>query len=92
MSTNIIFPLRGRRVWVAGHKGMVGSAILRRLERENCKTLTVDHKSVDLADQLKCAIGPRIPSRTPFSLPQPKSGVYTRTTLTRPILFTIISL
>ena len=33
MSANIIFPLRGKRIWVAGHKGMVGSAIVRRLER-----------------------------------------------------------
>ncbi len=51
MSPDIIFPLQGKRVWVAGHKGMVGSAIVRRLERENCETLTVDRKTVDLADQ-----------------------------------------
>ena len=51
MSTEVIFPLEGKRVWVAGHKGMVGSAIVRRLERENCEVLTVDRKEVDLKDQ-----------------------------------------
>ena len=51
MSTKVIFPLEGKRVWVAGHNGMVGSAIVRRLARENCELLTVDHKTVDLKDQ-----------------------------------------
>ena len=51
MSTEVIFPLEGKRVWVAGHKGMVGSAIVRRLEREKCEVLTVDRKEVDLKDQ-----------------------------------------
>jgi len=37
----VIFPLAGKRVWVAGHRGMVGSALARRLERENCSILTV---------------------------------------------------
>ena len=32
----VIFPLAGKRVWVAGHRGMVGSALVRRLEREAC--------------------------------------------------------
>lgn len=44
------FPLSGKRVYVAGHKGMVGSAIVRRLERENCQVLTAD-RSVDLREQ-----------------------------------------
>ena len=51
MSTDVIFPLNGKRVWVAGHKGMVGSAIVRRLEREDCEVLTVDRKEVDLKNQ-----------------------------------------
>ena len=37
----MIFPLAGKRVWVAGHRGMVGSALVRRLEREACTVLTV---------------------------------------------------
>jgi GDP-L-fucose synthase len=51
MSTEVIFPLEGKRVWVAGHKGMVGSAIVRRLERENCEILIADREAVDLKDQ-----------------------------------------
>lgn len=45
------FPLAGRRVWVAGHRGMAGSAIVRRLEREDCHVLTVGRDRVDLRRQ-----------------------------------------
>ncbi len=51
MPTEVIFRLEGKRVWVAGHNGMVGSAIVRRLASENCEILTVDRKTVDLKDQ-----------------------------------------
>ncbi len=51
MPSDVIFPLDGKRVWVAGHRGMVGSAIVRRLARENCEILTVDRETVDLKDQ-----------------------------------------
>jgi GDP-L-fucose synthase len=43
--------LAGRRVWVSGHRGMVGSAIVRRLARENCEILTVGRDEVDLTKQ-----------------------------------------
>ena len=33
----VIFDLRGKRVFVAGHAGMAGSAIVRRLEREELR-------------------------------------------------------
>jgi len=46
-----VFPLAGKRIWVAGHRGMVGSATVRRLAREDCEVLTVDRHSVDLKDQ-----------------------------------------
>jgi len=45
------FRLAGRRVWVAGHRGMVGQALLRRLEKEECEIVTVDRKSLDLRRQ-----------------------------------------
>jgi GDP-L-fucose synthase len=45
------YSLNGKRVWVNGHRGMVGSAIVRRLERENCEILTVDRSQLDLRDQ-----------------------------------------
>lgn len=43
--------LKGKRIWVAGHRGMVGSAITRRLAREGCEVLTVNRQEVDLTEQ-----------------------------------------
>ena len=40
--------LRGKRVWVAGHNGMVGSALVRRLQSEDCTVLTVNRHELDL--------------------------------------------
>ena len=45
------FELRGKRVFVAGHRGMVGSALVRRLVRENVELLTAGRGEVDLRDQ-----------------------------------------
>lgn len=45
------FELAGRRIWVAGHRGMVGSALVRRLATEKCEIVTVDRKELDLRDQ-----------------------------------------
>jgi len=45
------FDLAGRRVWVAGHRGMVGSALVRRLASENCTVLTSPRAAVDLRRQ-----------------------------------------
>ncbi|HUI19986.1 MAG TPA: GDP-L-fucose synthase [Methylocella sp.] len=44
-------PRIDRRIWVAGHRGMVGSAIMRRLARENAEILTVDRSDLDLREQ-----------------------------------------
>ncbi|GIX17756.1 MAG: GDP-L-fucose synthase [Rhodothalassiaceae bacterium] len=46
-----LYDLAGKRVFVAGHRGMVGSAIVRRLQRENCELLTVSREELDLRDQ-----------------------------------------
>jgi Nucleoside-diphosphate-sugar epimerases len=46
-----IFSLSGRRVFVAGHRGMVGSAIVRRLASEGCEVLTAGRADLDLKDQ-----------------------------------------
>ena len=46
-----LFPLAGRRVFVAGHRGMVGSAIVRRLAGEGCEILTAGRGQVDLRRQ-----------------------------------------
>jgi len=45
------YSLAGKRVFVAGHRGMVGSAIVRRLEREDCEVLTAGRDQLDLIDQ-----------------------------------------
>ena len=44
------YSLAGKRVWVCGHKGMVGSAIVRRLESEDCEVLVADRAEADLID------------------------------------------
>ena len=45
------FDLKGKRVFVAGHRGMVGSALARRLVREDVEILTVSRSELDLLDQ-----------------------------------------
>ncbi len=45
------FDLRGKRAWVAGSRGMVGSAIVRRLAAEGCEMLSVGRERVDLRRQ-----------------------------------------
>ncbi|MCC7275630.1 MAG: GDP-L-fucose synthase [Alphaproteobacteria bacterium] len=43
--------MAGKRVWVAGHRGMVGGAIVRRLADAGCEILTVDRARLDLRRQ-----------------------------------------
>ena len=45
------FELKGKRVFVAGHRGMVGAALVRRLASEDVELLTVRRSEVDLRDQ-----------------------------------------
>jgi len=51
MAGRSIFALGGRRIFVAGHRGMVGSALVRRLVEEKCLILTASRETVDLRDQ-----------------------------------------
>jgi GDP-L-fucose synthase len=46
-----LFPLAGQRIFVAGHRGMVGGAIVRRLAGEGCEILTAGRSQVDLRRQ-----------------------------------------
>jgi GDP-L-fucose synthase len=48
---SIPFELKGRTVFVAGHRGMVGAALVRRLEQEDVELLTIRRAEVDLRDQ-----------------------------------------
>lgn len=49
------YDLRGKRVWVVGHRGMVGSALVRRLQEEGCDLQTVPRSEVDLTSQADTA-------------------------------------
>jgi len=51
VSPQLLLDLAGARVFVAGHRGMAGAAIARRLARERCEVLTVDRTSLDLTRQ-----------------------------------------
>lgn len=48
---NAAFELKGKSVYVAGHRGMVGSAIVRRLAQEDVQIVTADRREVDLGNQ-----------------------------------------
>jgi GDP-L-fucose synthase len=45
------FELTGQRIWVAGHRGMAGSAIVRRLAREDCEIVTAPRSELNLLRQ-----------------------------------------
>lgn len=42
------YPLAGKRIWVAGHRGLVGAALVQRLQYEDCTILTVPRQQLDL--------------------------------------------
>lgn len=46
-----MYDLAGKKVWIAGHRGMVGSAVVRRLAQESCEIITAGRKEVDLKRQ-----------------------------------------
>jgi GDP-L-fucose synthase len=48
MKEKISYALRGKRIWVAGHGGLVGSALVRRLEDEECEILVAPREQWDL--------------------------------------------
>src|SRR6266487_3046392 len=51
-STSLVpFDLAGKRIFVAGHNGMAGSAIVRRLRQEPCEVLVAEHRDLDLTRQ-----------------------------------------
>lgn len=51
MSLKNLFDLRDKKIWVAGETGMVGQAVLRRLQTENVEILSAPHKDLDLTNQ-----------------------------------------
>jgi GDP-L-fucose synthase len=51
MTPKIDFDLSGKKIVVCGHKGMVGRAVLRRLQQEDCEVLTAERIELDLRDE-----------------------------------------
>lgn len=49
------FSLTDKRIWVAGHRGMAGSAIVKRLASEQCEVITATHSELDLLSQTDVA-------------------------------------
>ncbi|MFP4464940.1 MAG: GDP-L-fucose synthase family protein [Alphaproteobacteria bacterium] len=45
------FDIKDKKIWIAGHRGMVGSALLRRLSEEDCEIITASRDQLDLLDQ-----------------------------------------
>ena len=50
MTPKIDFDLSGKKIFVCGHKGMVGQALLRRFQQEDCEVQTADRNELDLRD------------------------------------------
>lgn len=46
-----IYDIQGKRIWLAGHTGLVGSAVLRALNKIDCEVLTPTHTALDLTRQ-----------------------------------------
>ncbi|MGO7540869.1 GDP-L-fucose synthase family protein [Rhizobium ruizarguesonis] len=46
-----MYDLSNKKIWVAGHRGMVGSALVRRLQSEECNVITATRREVDLKRQ-----------------------------------------
>src|SRR5258708_39397556 len=45
------FDISAKRIWVAGHRGMVGAAVVRRLKAEPCELVVASREEVDLTRQ-----------------------------------------
>ena len=45
------FNLNKKKIWIAGHNGMVGRAIMKKLLSRNLNVLTVDRANLDLTNQ-----------------------------------------
>ena len=42
--------LKNKKIFIAGHTGLVGKSLCKRLEKEKCKVLCINKKSLDLRD------------------------------------------
>ena len=51
MSKGYSFNLNKKKIWVAGHNGMVGSAIIKKLKDKKLHVLTINKDDLDLTNQ-----------------------------------------
>ena len=51
MSKDYSFSLKKKKIWVAGHNGMVGKAIVKTLIDKKLNVLTVNKNELDLTNQ-----------------------------------------
>ena len=80
MTPKIDFDLSGKKIFVCGHKGMVGQAVLRRLQREECEVLTADRNELDLRDDRTVGAWFEKLDPTLSSLPRQRLGAFWRMT------------
>jgi GDP-L-fucose synthase len=45
------FDIKNKRIWITGHQGMLGSSVVRRLQKENCTLLLASRQELDLSNQ-----------------------------------------
>ena len=50
MTPKVDFEITGKKILVCGHKGMVGQAVMRRFQQEDCEVVTADRDELDLRD------------------------------------------
>jgi nucleoside-diphosphate-sugar epimerase len=77
------FELKGKTVFVAGHGGMVGAALVRRLAQENVELLTVKRATSICAIRLRCSAGSRKRARRPYFSRRRRSAASSPTTRCR---------
>ena len=53
MNKKYYFNLANKKIWIAGHNGMVGKALFKKLADEKLKIITVDKNTLDLTNQSK---------------------------------------
>ena len=81
-----LFELKGKTVYVAGHRGMVGSALVRRLRGEAVEMLTADRESLDLRHQAAVTVAGRQTPDVVFLRP-PGSAALSPTTAAADFLY-----
>ena len=54
------FSHSGKKIYIAGHSGLAGSAIKRRVQQEDCEILSATHSELDLTIQKDVFECPRV--------------------------------